>query len=86
MKGRHTDLDNAMAEMRKLETMIYDHNVSNSKLFKQAQIAVQRINMANKDMKWVWDKLDEVLTAKANGKLDAYLESNQDILERVNQK
>lgn len=59
-------VDVAMVKVRELQSMIFDHNISNNDLFKKTQEVIQQMQLASQEIKTNYEEISEKLTKQMN--------------------
>lgn len=60
------NVDIAMQKVRELQTMIYDHNVSNNQLFNKTQEVMNSMQLASQEIKTNYEEISQKLTKQMN--------------------
>lgn len=60
------NVDIAIQKVRELQTMIYDHNVSNHNLFQKTQEVMNFMQLASQEIKANYEEISEKLTRQMN--------------------
>ena len=60
------NVDIAISEMRKLQEMIFDYNISPNDLFKQTTVILEYMNKASVEIQTNYEEISEKLTKQLN--------------------